>query len=517
MLNLDKLTEFNPALIYSFEPEASGKPMGSEAFWEALFPAAGQHQDLFDAYLFAQAEILPQLRGQQGKIKKQQLLDWINTLHGILGKTLFESFGQEAGKYIERSVLRWHPGSAIKDHLIYYLSKAHFCKNDKALVAYLVERFHVEEEAILAFIKLVRKIGKNSGIGVHESQIPFLEKSKNTFFGVLALNKMQTAYYTEGILTAEEKKVIDKIVKICRYPHEMPSAMNAFAEQTIAAFEQCEPTNLEQISKFLTDLFYNFTDIHPYANANGRTGTAIINIFLRYFNLPSILLRHPGEKTDENSDYSKAIAQINESTQPLQNLIKKRILDAQQSDFSNDKLRQIISLRVELTDILKRIQRKHPNYDLELMQNKVNIIFLSLQSTDEETASLELLTEVMKHAVAEEMKLDKPHPVPYSLNALNNSQKTNLISGLESLTGKSGWKLNQRNGLITWVESTDKVEAQSIQDRLMKLNVATLTLAQRKDNPGIWVVKCEHINYFKLLEEASHREGISLGVECKMG
>ncbi len=97
--------------------------------------------------------------------------------------------------------------------------------------------------------------------------------------------------------------------------------MDAFADQMLARFAKCNPENLDQVSEFLAEMFYQLTEIHPYANANGRTALAMVNIFLRYFNLPSILLRHPGEKDDKKSAYSEAIAQLDKTREPLQQLI----------------------------------------------------------------------------------------------------------------------------------------------------------------------------------------------------
>ncbi len=66
--DLDKLTEFNSALVYSFVPEPSIKALlGSKTYEYRLIPEAAQRQDMLDAYLHAQKVILPQLRKQPGR------------------------------------------------------------------------------------------------------------------------------------------------------------------------------------------------------------------------------------------------------------------------------------------------------------------------------------------------------------------------------------------------------------------------------------------------------------------
>ena len=63
MFDLTQLTEFNHALIYGFEPEASPQCLaGSQTLTDMLFPIAGQYQDMLEAYLYAQSTILPKIK-----------------------------------------------------------------------------------------------------------------------------------------------------------------------------------------------------------------------------------------------------------------------------------------------------------------------------------------------------------------------------------------------------------------------------------------------------------------------
>lgn len=141
---------------------------------------------------------------------------------------------------------------------------------------------------------------------------------------MIALNKLSSAYNL-GQLSTTEKNIVDKIVKVCMLPPHIPEAMNQWANETITQYHNCDPVNLDQVCDFLTNTFYKLTEIHPFGNANNRTATCLMNIFLRSLGYPSILLSYPGGRDNKNSQYQKAFAEIDSSLLPLKALIHDRI------------------------------------------------------------------------------------------------------------------------------------------------------------------------------------------------
>nr|WP_256478786.1 Fic family protein [Legionella sp. 27cVA30] len=146
--------------------------------------------------------------------------------------------------------------------------------------------------------------------------------------------------------------------------------MEQWAGTTVCKLSELDTNDIGKVTEFLTFVFYELTEIHPFANANGRTATCLINLFLRAFDYPSIVLRHPGERKNQNSQYQQAFAQIDSSLLPLQKLIHTRIVEAQKNVFEDKKLKKLIEIRVGFSDLLQQIKRKHPTFDVNRFQQE---------------------------------------------------------------------------------------------------------------------------------------------------
>lgn len=505
MFNISKLNEFSHSIIYGFEPESTIERIsGNQTFQSALIPECKQYQEVLNAYLFAQNTILPLLKSKKGEINEEIFLSWIMTLHGMMGKTILkENFNEKSGNFTKRSVQIWQSDTTVNQVLIYYYSGLIPFKKDKEVIDHLVDSVNLNREEITDFINILNRINKNKDIKIHPSQEQFVFSSdKRLLPGIILLNKLQTAYLSE-VLSPEEKVKVDKIVRICMWPDNIPKAMRQFAKNTLDQLKECSPQNLDQVSEFLGSLFYGFTDIHPFGNANGRVALCLVNIFLRYFELPSVMLRQPNDDKNKNSDYFQAIQQINLTRTPLIQLIKKRILDAQQGDYKNEKLFTLVKLRITLAEKLSLILLKNPSYDLESLHNEVNYND-SLTKMPNEDAQCIVLDQLITAAHKKAEALNKPNLVSLSiLNGLNNNQKEQLKAGLASLSGVNNWKVYSKNGVMAWIELNDKSKASEIAEKLKKANVAKITCSHIKDNDKIWVVKCDEIQFNKIFNSVS--------------
>lgn len=496
---LDQLIEFNPALIYGLQPESSPKRLaGSDTFINGLLPEAGQYQDMLDGYLFAQDTILPIIKAKGFlAVTESRLLEWIKTLHAYLGKTLLANWNKQAGIYTDDILSRWHKGAILFDEFVIYISGLHKCKKDNELALFLENNYQLKRHDGQKFITLLHKIKENTSIQLRDTTLNDMSKiDKRHYVGMLTLYKLFVAHNTE-ILSVEDKQTTSNVVKICMFPEKIPAAMRIFAKETLANYAACDKTDLNQITRFLAETFYQLTEIHPFANANGRTATCLINILLRSFELPSILLRHPGEHADKNSLYFKAIELIDQDRAHLQNLIFHRIQEAQQKMFSDEVLEKTIHLNVKLCELITRIHKKYPSFNLESMRDNVNRNDPNYTEDKQQYA----LTAMITIATKQEKILDEKHKnplIPFTLHAkLNKEETTLLISNFQRISNKSDWKINQKNGLIAWIEVPDLNEAKKIKIKLEKTAAFSVFLSCRQDNK-IPVITCKNINYGQL-------------------
>ncbi|APF03596.1 TPA: Fic family protein [Legionella pneumophila] len=513
MFDLAKLTEFNHALVYGFEPESSPRRLaGSETFEDALFPEAGQHQDMLNAYLYAQETILPQIKKTGlSYITPDMLIEWVKAIHGFIGKSLMQAYDRKSGEYTDEIIFRWHLGAELGVHFTLYLSDLHECKSPQQLAKFLNKQFDMDYQSALEFIALLEKIAKDEKYTIHESLQPFIDYSSPGIKGILVQNKLASAYNLNQ-LSETEKITVNKIVKICMFPPLIPEAMNRWARETVGQLHTCDSRDLKNVSEFLATTFYKLTEVHPFANANGRTATCLINTFLRAFGYPSIVLRHPGERENRDSRYQKAFAEIDSSLLPLIDLIYTRVNEAREKAFENEKLKKLIVLRVALSDLLQETRAKHPQFNLIAFQKQVfsspETLF-AMQMADETEASIFVLSMSINKLsqIAKELDLSKQKkPTLFSTAMLDGSQINAVVESLEKISGLTGWKQNAKKGLVTWLELSNMEKAKEIASELEALKVAKVTVARRADNK-IPVIKCEEIDFEKLLNAALQKDG----------
>lgn len=503
MYDLSKLTEFNPAIVYCFDPEASPQRLsGSETLLDALVPEAGQHEDMLQAYLYAQNNILPVIRAIGfEKVTPSQLIDWIKTLHALIGNSLFKYQGSESGEYTELMLLRWHKGASLNQEFCYYLAdQLPDVKTDDAFINRLHNEYKLDKKSCLDFLKLLRKIHNNKTIEISTLEVESISMQPVELHSSLTtLTRMATAY-NKDLMTSEEKAMVDKVVKICIFPEQIPGRMESFAKSTIENYSKIDKTDKDQIYKYLAEVFYVLTDIHPFENANGRIATCLINLLLRSFSLPSILLRYPGERSNENSQYYEAIDAIDSTLVPLQKLIKLRVKEALKKPFRDTELEKLISLRVGVSHLVTRIHTKHPKFDTQSLLDGVPPLPGYPMSTNQ--IMIFNLSSLIVYAGKREKELDEMNTKTQSRNfgistPVSSDRISQLKSDLEKISGTSGWKVNQKSGLVSWLEVSEMTQAREIEGKLNQTQAITATVTTRRDNQ-MPVVKCDSINIEKI-------------------
>jgi prophage maintenance system killer protein len=513
--HLKQLTEFNHALVYGFDPEGSPNALAeSQKLEDTLYVNAAQHDDVLDAYLYAQDTILPVLKsGSLASLSSEQLLIWIKQIHQRIGKTLLGCYQVDSGQYAVSPVFRWHAGAMIQAPISLFLADLlrPRCTLD-LFVSTVAAEYKIKVSDLMAFMELALKIQKDSSIVLTDSQRSGCALGQAHEKAATTLAKMQNYYYSDRC-TPAERKVINKIVKICMPCEEYDEAMRSYCASQLSKLQQLNKEDLDEVSDFIAHAFYELVEIHPFPNCNGRTATCLINTLLRYLGHPSILFRHPGERDNPESLYFKIFESNEVDIALLKQHIKQRILEANEKPFSAPLLNALIDQRVHAMLWCKRIQKRHPSADLDQffktqVLNKTDYKQLTLVAEaqiesfvqhcqtekDMETLMGLLVTQdfVTKLKVyGEELALAKAKsidPTPANIH-----KKFAVVTQ----TAVGAWN-SYNGGSIVLFESESQELVERTLKQLQKLNIGcTLSLTKRKDN-GHPVIKIGHVNPIKL-------------------
>ena len=566
---LKQLTQFNQALIYGFDPESSPRDnLGSEIYQDDFFPAVEQFEDMLAGYLFAQNELLPAFKKEN--LDEISFINSIKQLHSYIGNTVIafsEVPDEKSGKFVQQQVLRWHPSTETDNLILFILSGImHPSLQDKdpthLLITLLTTKLCLTEAQVHQFIALLQRLKDDPTITPRASQKKFFDvfiKHPQLYKVLITKEKLAVACLNNK-LSAEEKALVSKIVTICRDPDDIPKLMDDFAKTTLANWRKCNKKDIKEVSRCLAEMFFQFTDIHPFGNANGRTAVCLLNVFLRSIGLPSILMRNPGEKEDSASSYSKAINAINQSRESLANHIYQRILAAQSHAFSNEKLAEVITLRCRMAHQLKSLQSRYPLIDINdyrttmyqcaeaamheySTDEDVSICYLNKflpflaeeekrlnQSSSKEMAKVTSSTSTTTSASTQPVKLKggfftsvktEGNKAPDAAKAekcseqssskgqttvtgfigttkLSDGELEQLKQDLSSLTNIEGWKISSKNHLDSWMETPNETEAERVSELLKAAKVGKVIKGKHPKNNQIHVVQCLNTNLSEL-------------------
>ena len=466
----DKIREliaFNPALIYLFEYEGyPDEPDSGEVL-------VGQYTDILLAYLYAQDTILPVVREKGfASVEAKTLLEWINTLQIKSSKTILGWQRFNPGVYRDASEYLWNAGpqffQVLSRLLLQLMSSKSTTWASKEAVALFATEFSMDAKKIEAFLLLLKNIHEDSSIMLFPSQTAFISKYSGQAMGAFRLFEKLNAAYNQGRLGKEERALIHYFGHFGVPAERIEPEMQALATETLAAYATFDGSDLDQVANYLANVFSRFIKIHPYRNANGRTATCLLNILLRSFDLPSIVLRFPQEANDPSSEYAQAILHLNESQEPLKALIKKRIIAEKASPYKDELLAETIMLRMDLNETMRRIKADDPKSTINsLLEREVPV-----PVSDSQIAQRDFLISSIRVAQSEEKRLQQVKKIKGDLN---------------TCSGIAGWK---EKGSIYWLETTEAV-AKRIGSELQLTLKRGVVISATKKKPEVWVVKCE--------------------------
>jgi hypothetical protein len=385
--DLDKIVEFNQAIIYSFEPENVLNYSQNEL--SLLLLNAAQYQETYDGYLYAQNNILPFIRkNTTAGLTSEIVLNWINELHKYMSNSVARVSDklEFAGKYCSLQVTLWKPSVNMYDVFAKFVNSVTQPTNeqfgqllDSELTASEIDQLDplFDSGELQEFLQILIDLRMDNSVKISQDQLDQLKTPSDPFAQVVLklCHKFQ-----KGLYTKNEKQLICKFVKICDAPSLIPEKMQDMAKALVKKWSDCKTDDIEEIVRLAHFAFYQITDIHPYFNCNGRVATCMMNIILRSFNQPSIVLRLVEEKYDVASAYNQAIEDIDTRPELLIEYIKERVIT--NVIWSDDDAKKMAILRVQSATILKSIFIEYPNFKIEEyftnLASSTNTIFNSL-------------------------------------------------------------------------------------------------------------------------------------------
>lgn len=452
MLNFPELEKFNPALAYTYEAEKmidETDEMAATHPYEWINSIIEQQKDIYNALLYAQNEILPQLEHGFNALTPEQFLDWIKKIHQIGSHALItkmnlrtpEPIRVQPGEYAKDLVARWKHGNTFQIDIYIFFKDSNAKFNP--FFYQMKEKYPLENRSdFKQFIELLARLRDDEDMDLHlrmhndKKVFEYRDIQSDYATGTEIMRKLHVAYH-ENLLSAAEKALVDQFVALPIPPGKIEAAMYEYATQSLTLLNNCDPHNLVAISETLAEIFYGLTGRHPFNNGDGRTAMILVNSFAVAMHQPSFLIRYPDEKDNPNSEYSRAFENITQTRQPLANLILSRLTTV----YVNEAAKKLFQERCALIHSCTQFNQVKP-YDLDANQ------ILQI-----------IIKEFMK------AKIDK-NPENFAVYAVENFSSTTLGLITQSFDTKILFikrKIEQITGLGSdkWVFKKDKSLAEN--------------------------------------------------------
>lgn len=507
-LDFSKITDFNHALIYGQGLESSVSASDPTDV-DCVLHGAGQLQDVYNAYGYAQTEILPFIR-QQGRqaITADLILKWILQIHLRIAHTLAVDNRAICGEYVDRFVVRWKEDAKLQHYLLTYIEDYnHTSEEPRNNIIKITAKMSKQPEAIARrMVELFVKMSNRDDIKVPEDKSINLVTSVKSL-GIISFYRLIHAYHI-NILTPDEKELVNKFFKVCLPPEQMPIEMRKFAEELASRWQACDVNNIDEVVALVQYAYYQLTEIHPFFNGNGRSSTCLMNIILSSLGQPSILMRDPEDRDDPESSYAIAIKNINTDQSFLFKHLKERI--SQSSGFKDDLLKSNAIQQVEIAILIRKLKRVLPKSRLQQIYveytDKVSAYLdikkSSTLSVEELRAKFLPLFIKQLTALHQQLMIFQP-PAKAKAPAVTQyvytaEDKASIVEKLTALTQEANWKTYKTNGLTVLLNCNSAEKAQEVVKILQNAEGFTVSLKvnpKTKEN----VVYLDNFNMKKFL------------------
>lgn len=478
---LSELKEFNPALVYGFvaeDPQFHDYPKGSVAM---ILHIAGQLRDMQNAYFYAQDTILVDIRKNGLKtITPEKLGSWLNQLHTLIAKTIAEEAYTTPGVYCSE-ICRWKGKEGANHEFILQLSYG------KADLSALARDNGFEKSTVEEFAKLFNNLFKKHGRSAFDKLLELHQNNK---------------------LTPEERRASDHIFFMAFPAEKLKMLMTVFLAEFAKKWQECDPKSDDEIAKLASYAYTKIAGkIHPYFNANGRLATEIVNIILRSFNKPSILVRYPHERHDPKSAYQITLKNADKDPEAFDKHFKNRMHE--KTVYSDAELETWAVNRERCAVVYAKIMREFPQYDVDALEVKHNEEFNNTHMTEFLMASMRKISAKpdadmleVEAEIHQEMRVlclaEKWPLLEKTLQSLRNDTSliskliqhqqqsklatAGLVSHLARLTGEKGWLVYGTDKPTVLLYQDDKTKAAAIVATLQKTQAMEVKLLE---NPSV--------------------------------
>lgn len=372
--DLAKISKFNHAAIYAFELSESVRGKVSQDPMFSLFHEVGQHEDMFNAYYYAQETVLKEIRQKGvGHINGDDILRWLNEAHRLMAYTVVNDAGmaEYAGQYSRQQIILWHQTTKAELLLnLRYLWETGYnnLNNFNPDIFNELLELNVDIGAAKMYLKMMHTY-RDEDIALNVDEIKDLENYRvrvpvEAYQATLTTKKLM-ALYNNNKLSQEEKQTIDKLMKLGCPPEEIRTRMKNYADNLASAWNKCNGNNMDELTSLCYQGFQGETDIHAYIDFNGRLGAWLVNVICESLDRRSFLMRKTGDSSNPASDLERGMAHIDETSKYFKIFCAKGIRDAEhEKGYSNKNEEKVIALRVNLANKYLKFNAEFPNIDL---------------------------------------------------------------------------------------------------------------------------------------------------------
>lgn len=484
--------EFNPLLVTDFQSETNP----DDNYLSDYIRVHGQYHDMFLAYAYG-LEVLAEIRRIGIKaITPAMVLRWIKESHRLIAHHLLEGVPVAAGDYTHIPVNRWHWGAPTQGVVAAFLSGD---DSSEATITALALNANYPKDKLAKVMAMLRRART---IAIEPVRLAMFKKLCAAMNQTFSLGD----YILESIiatrnLSKEDLSYFDDMMTRTMLPDKIPGAMEGYAAELVQLWRVCSKDNDEQVSELMYVAQRGLgSSIHPFANANGREATWLMNIIARSLELPSFLMRNKTDKNNPDSSYSVAIATFDSQPEHFKKHVLRQMKACDQT--VTDESCKLIVEHVRNLQVVKEYKRKYPEAVLNrLLQKGTSKIWKDLKSeygserVKNRDTSVMLSGKPIEHKMLMEIpatiaSLQKPQAQPQISKPAATSavtQKTYTAEELRiikdtlcKLSGHDTWKLhNTPEGVkaALALEGADEASAIAI---IEKLNASGAMKAAKK-------------------------------------
>jgi prophage maintenance system killer protein len=527
---LHNLTQFNHGLVYGFQPESStNEQLGRASLEEMLRCSTGQYEDLFLAYQYLQDSVLPQLdeHGLDG-VDETVFLGWMKTVHRLIAKSLTEAnysdpqdpHSQGAGSYTQDFIIRWRVPNEIMTLLYNYIIGT---MSNKIAAQNLQLEFGIKKADAMAFLQSIDCAKKCPNIILAQSERDWLDRfSEGGPEYFYTMSKLAVLYHGKSQkLTEAHRQAIYVVAQLGLPPTLISAKMKELATNTVNKWKELQlelagvEPNVKKIASFLTEFFSEFNKIHPFENANKRTSCCIMNLMLRSFKLPSILVKLPQEYLEEKPVSSAAFKSMDTNLLPMMKLIESRIQQELRQPFSHPRMQEFNRLQCRKADLILTIIAQYPKYNVVHALGSIpripQIINKQLSKFDQqiesqissEETTISFLSKWLQDLDNKAARPKTDLSLAGTLFQAPESIEDSVRSKLEQVSSVKLWKKKGSDReLQLWREFESKEEAVTTHEVLSKYKtMMEVTLSKRADNQKN-VILCKNIQIDAFLKSS---------------